>query len=254
MKKLTTRDLRAKKRQKIQMLTCYDYPTARMLNETDLDLILVGDSLGNVVLGYDTTIPVTPGVMELFGQAVRRGAPDKFLVVDMPFGSYATLAQGLRVGSRLFQKTNAEAVKLEGAHPVELQTIKRLTEIGVAVMGHIGLTPQSVHQMGGYFTHGKRPDRAQELRDEARRLQDAGCFSLVLECITEDLAQEITRDLEIPTIGIGSGPSTDGQVLVINDLLKINPDRPPKFVTPIAELYEQKKQLIEGYLKAQRQA
>jgi 3-methyl-2-oxobutanoate hydroxymethyltransferase len=246
--KLTTRDLRARKGKNLQMLTCYDYPTARLLNETSLDLILVGDSLGNVVLGYDTTIPVTLPVMELFGQAVRRGAPDKFVVLDMPFGSYASRTEGVRNGARLFQRTNAEAVKLEGAHPTDLAVIKRLTETGVAVMGHIGLTPQSVHQMGGYFTHGKLAARAQELRDEARRLQDAGCFSLVLECVTSELANEITAELEIPTIGIGSGAGTDGQVLVINDLLGLNPGRPPKFVTPVADLWAQKKALVEKHL------
>jgi len=252
MKKLTTRDIRALKGKNAQMLTCYDYQTARLLNETDVDMLLVGDSLGNVVLGFDTTVPVTPAMMTLFGQAVRRGAPDKFVIVDMPFGSYTTVGQGLKVGSRIFQATQAEAVKLEGAHATELATIKRLTEVGVAVMGHIGLTPQSVHQMGGYFTHGKRPDRAQELRDEARRLQDAGCFSIVLECITEDLSKQITEDLEIPTIGIGSGRDVDGQVLVINDLLKMGPDTPPKFVKPVADLYSFRKQHIEKYLKENR--
>lgn len=254
MKKLTTRDLRASKGKSLQMLTCYDYPTARMLNETAIDMLLVGDSLGNVVLGYDTTIPVTAQVMEVFGQAVCRGAPDKFVIVDMPFGSYGTVTQALRVGAQLFQKTGAQAVKLEGAYATELAAIKRLTEMGVAVMGHIGLTPQSVHQMGGYYIHGKTNDRAQAIRDEAMRLQDAGCFSIVLECVEEGLSTSITRELSIPTIGIGSGKNTDGQVLVINDLLKINPDRPPKFVTPIADLYSMKKQLIEQYLADQKKA
>ena len=254
MKKLNTRDIRAAKGKNLQMLTCYDYPTARMMNEVDVDMLLVGDSLGNVVLGYDTTIPVTPQVMELFGKAVRRGAPDKFLIMDMPFGSYGTIAQGLRVGARLFQQTGAEAVKLEGANPTELAVIKRLTEMGVAVMGHIGLTPQSVHQMGGYFIHGKTADRAQIIREEALRLQDAGCFSIVLECVEEKLSESITKELSIPTIGIGSGKNTDGQVLVINDLLKLNPDRPPKFVTPVADLYATKKSLVEKYLAEQKRS
>lgn len=192
--------------------------------------------------------------MELFGQAVRRGAPEKFIIVDMPFGSYGTVAQGLRVGARLFQQTGAEAVKLEGAHATELATIKRLTEMGVAVMGHIGLTPQSVHQMGGYYVHGKTADRAQALRDEALRLQDAGCFSVVLECVEAELAGRITQELSIPTIGIGSGKTTDGQVLVVNDLLKLNPDRPPKFVTPVADLYGTKKELLQKYLAEQKNA
>ncbi|MBY0518771.1 MAG: 3-methyl-2-oxobutanoate hydroxymethyltransferase [Bacteriovoracaceae bacterium] len=252
MKKHTTRDIRGLKGKKAQMLTCYDYQTACLLNETDVDMLLVGDSLGNVILGFDTTVLVTPSMMSLFGQAVRRGAPDKFLIIDMPFGSYATINQGLRVGTKLFQACNAEAVKLEGAHATELQTIKRLTEVGVAVMGHIGLTPQSVHQMGGYFTHGKKADRAKELKEEALRLQDAGCFSLVLECITPELSKEITESLEIPTIGIGSGMDVDAQVLVTNDLLKMGPKEPPKFVKPIADLYGMKKKLIEKYLKENR--
>lgn len=250
MKKLTTRDIR--KSQNLQMLTCYDFQTAQLLNETYIDLLLVGDSLGNVVLGLDTTVPVTPSMMSLFGQAVRRGAPDKFLIMDMPFGSYITLAQGLRTGTKLMQTTNAEAVKLEGAHATELATIKRLTEVGVAVMGHIGLTPQSVHQMGGYFTHGKTPDRARELKEEALRLQDAGCFSLVLECITPEISAEITSALEIPTIGIGSGEKVRGQVLVTNDLLKMGKHTPPKFVKPIADLYQTRLDLINKYLKEQR--
>lgn len=250
MKKLTTRDLR--KMERIQMLTCYDFQTAQLLNTTDVDMLLVGDSLGNVVLGFDTTVPVTPAMMSLFGRAVRKGAPEKFLVVDMPFGSYATVAQGLKVGARLMQETNCEAVKLEGAHETELKTIKRLTEVGVAVQGHIGLTPQSVHQMGGYFTHGKTPDRARELKDEALRLQDAGCFSIVLECITPEIAAQITEALEIPTIGIGSGKSVKGQVLVINDLLKMGPQTPPKFVTPVADLYQTRRELITKYLEENR--
>lgn len=252
MKKLTTRDIRALKGKNAQMLTCYDYQTARLLNETDVDLLLVGDSLGNVVLGFDTTVLVTPAMMALFGAAVKRGAPDKFTIIDMPFGSYATVSQGLKTGTKLMQMTNAEAVKLEGAHATELATIKRLTEVGVAVMGHIGLTPQSVHQMGGYFTHGKKPDRAKELIAEAKRLQDAGCFSIVLECITEEISKRITEELEIPTIGIGSGRDVDGQVLVINDLLKMGPDTPPKFVKPVADLYGERKKLIEKYLKENR--
>lgn len=250
MKKLTTRDIR--KSQNLQMLTCYDFQMAQLLNDTEVDLLLVGDSVGNVVLGLDTTVPVTPSMMSLFGQAVRRGAPDKFLIIDMPFGSYTTLAQGLRTGTKLMQTTNAEAVKLEGAHATELATIKRLTEVGVAVMGHIGLTPQSVHQMGGYFTHGKTPDRARELKEEALRLQDAGCFSIVLECITPEISAEITSALEIPTIGIGSGEKVRGQVLVTNDLLKMGQHTPPKFVKPIADLYQTRLDLINKYLKEQR--
>jgi 3-methyl-2-oxobutanoate hydroxymethyltransferase len=253
MKKLTTRDIKKMKGGKIQMLTCYDFQTARLFNELDVDLLLVGDSLGNVVLGFESTIPVTLDMMSIFGAAVKRGAPDKFVIVDMPFGSYPTLSSALKNASELFQRTAAEAVKLEGGNETEKQIIKRLTQMGVPVMGHIGLTPQSVHQLGGYYTHGKDEKNAKRLKDEALRLQDAGCFSLVLECVTEELAQEITKMLEIPTIGIGSGKGTDGQVLVTNDLLKLGPDRPPKFVTPITDLFSEKKKLLTQYLKDQRQ-
>lgn len=253
MKKHTVRDIRKAKSGKLQVLTCYDYQTATILNNSDLDMILVGDSLGNVILGYETTVEVTLNEMEVFTKAVRRGAPDKFLIADMPFGSYSTVGQGIQSATRLFQNTRAEAVKLEGAFPYQLKLIERLTQTGIAVMGHIGLTPQSVHQLGGYYTHGKSEDSAERLFKEAKALEAAGAFSLVLEMVEEKLAAEITRNLSIPTIGIGSGKSTDGQVLVINDLLKLGPKTPPKFCTPIADLYQMKKDLIARYLKDQRQ-
>ena len=252
MKKLNVRDIRKSKGEALQVLTCYDFQTAQLLNETDLEMILVGDSVGNVVLGYETTVEVTLGEMEIFGRAVKKGAPDKFVIVDLPFGTYATIKQGLQNGARLFQTTKAEAIKLEGAYPHELKLIERLTQIGVPVMGHIGLTPQSVHQLGGYYTHGKTESSAQRLLREAKALENAGVFSVVLEMVDESVAEEITRNLSIPTIGIGSGQKTDGQVLVINDLLKLGPERPPKFCRPMADLFQTKKELIEAYLKQQR--
>lgn len=252
MKKLNLRDIRKMKQGRIQMLTCYDFQTATLLNESDLDLILVGDSVGNVMLGYETTIEVTLTEMEIFGKAVRRGAPDKFLVLDLPFGSYSTIAQGIRSATQLFQATRAEAIKLEGAFPYQLKLIERLTQTGIPVMGHIGLTPQSVHQLGGYYTHGKNEDSATRLMSEAKALEKAGCFSLVLEMVEENLAAAITKALSIPTIGIGAGPKTDGQVLVINDLLKLGPKTPPKFCVPIADLYQTKKDLLQDYLKNAR--
>lgn len=252
MKKLNLRDIKKAKQKNLQMLTCYDFQTAQMLNTTDLDLILVGDSLGNVMLGYETTVEVTLTEMEVFGGAVRRGAPDKFLIIDLPFGSYSTVNQGIQSANRLFQKTKCEAIKLEGAFPYQLKLIERLTQTGIPVMGHIGLTPQSVHQLGGYFTHGKNEDDASRLMREAKALQDAGCFSIVLEMVQENVATEITNALSIPTIGIGSGKKTDGQVLVINDLLKLGPNQPPKFCTPVADLFSEKQKLITGYLKEQR--
>lgn len=252
MKKLNLRDIKKAKGKNLQMLTCYDFQTARMLNESELDLILVGDSVGNVILGYETTVEVTLTEMEIFGKAVRRGAPDKFLIMDMPFGSYSTVSQGVFSATKLFQSTKCEAIKLEGAFPYQLKLIERLTQTGIPVMGHIGLTPQSVHQLGGYFTHGKNEDDASRLIREAKALQAAGCFSIVLEMVEESVATKITNELLIPTIGIGSGRKTDGQVLVINDLLKMGPHTPPKFCVPIADLYQLRKDLINQYLVDQR--
>ena len=248
MKKLNLRDIRKSKQKNLQVLTCYDFQTATLLNQTNLDMILVGDSLGNVMLGYETTIEVSLIEMEIFASAVRRGAPDKFLIVDMPFGSYSTIPQGIHSATKLFQKTRAEAVKLEGAFPYQLKLIERLTQTGIPVMGHIGLTPQSVHQLGGYYTHGKNESSADRLMKEAKALEAAGVFALVLEMVEESVATEISKAISIPTIGIGSGKKTDGQVLVINDLLKLGPNMPPKFCTPIADLYETKKNLINQYL------
>jgi 3-methyl-2-oxobutanoate hydroxymethyltransferase len=252
MKKQNLRELRKSKNSNLQVLTCYDYQTATLLNQIDLDMILVGDSLGNVMLGYETTIEVTLNEMEIFAKAVRRGAPDKFLIVDMPFGSYSTIAQGIHSATKLFQVTKAEAIKLEGAFPYQLKLIERLTQTGIPVMGHLGLTPQSVHQLGGYYTHGKNQSSAEKLIQEARDLEKAGAFAIVLEMVEESVATEITKTLSIPTIGIGSGKKTDGQVLVINDLLKLGPLTPPKFCTPLIDLYALKKDLLTKYLTDQR--
>lgn len=251
MKKLNVRDIRKAKGGNLQVLTCYDFQTATILNESSLDMILVGDSVGNVILGYETTVEVTLEEMIIFGKAVRRGAPEKFLILDLPFGSYSTITQGIHSATRLFKETRAEAIKLEGAFPYQLQLIERLTQTGIPVMGHIGLTPQSVHQQGGYYVHGKTDASQDRLMKEAKALEAAGAFSLVLECVEENLATKISSELSIPTIGIGSGKKTDGQVLVINDLLKMGPKTPPKFCPPIADLYETKKNLIATYLRDQ---
>ena len=248
---LDTRKIRLHKKQKksLHMLTCYDFQTAQMLNETNLDLILVGDSLGNVILGYDHTIAVEISTMVLFSKAVKKGAPDKFVIADLPFGSYASMEIGLKNAIYLFQQSGAEAVKLEGAFPFELELITRLTQIGIPVMGHIGLTPQSVHEQGGYYTHGKDTSSQSRIMKEALALEEAGCFAIVLECVEEKLSEKITQKLKIPTIGIGSGKKTDGQVLVINDLLQMGKKTPPKFCQPIANFYQTKKKLITDYLK-----
>lgn len=257
MKKQTTRSIRRFKyipgsNYPLQMLTAYDYQTATLLDETELDLILVGDSLGNVILGMEHTVGVTVEMMQLFGRAVRLGAPHKFVVVDLPFGSYATLDRAIDNSIELFQKTECDALKLEGASPLNLDIIRRLTEIGIPVMGHIGLVPQSVHQLGGYFMQGKDEDSSKALEEDAYRLQEAGCFALVLECTEHQLSSRITKNLRIPTIGIGSGDQTDGQVLVINDLLRMGKKAPPSFCLPVANLYETKRDLIQTYLHKAR--
>jgi len=252
MKKHNVRDILKSKSTKLQVLTCYDYQTAQLLNDTDLDMILVGDSVGNVVLGYETTVEVTLEEMIIFGSAVRRGAPDKFLILDLPFGTYSTIGQGIQSATKLFKQTRAEAIKLEGAFPYQLKLIERLTQTGIPVMGHIGLTPQSVHQLGGYYTHGKNETSAEKLIHEAKALESSGCFSIVLEMVEESVAQRITNSISIPTIGIGAGKSTDGQVLVVNDLLKMGPRIPPKFCTPVADLYQLRSDLIKEYLARQR--
>lgn len=255
MKKLNTRLLKQAKRRygkHLNMLTAYDYQTATLLNTTDLDLILVGDSLGNVILGYDTTVEVSLDEMIVFASAVKRGAPNKFVVADMPFGTYTYLEQGLENATKLFQHSRVEAIKIEGASKNKYELIRRLTENGVAVMGHLGLTPQSVHEQGGYYTHGKDQETFDHLLEQAIELEQAGCFAIVLECVTADLAQTITNRLEIPTIGIGSGEQTDGQVLVINDLLKMGAQHPPSFCKPVADLYTLKHELISEYLNNSR--
>lgn len=252
MSKRSTRDLRVAKKHKtaktLSMLTCYDFQTAQMLDQTELDMILVGDSLGNVILGYETTVQVSLEEMIIFSSAVKRGAPQKFVIADLPFGTYSTFEDGIKNAQTLFQKSAVEAIKLEGAYPHQLDIIRRLVLCGIPVVGHIGLTPQSVHELGGYYTHGKNEADAERLLREAKALEEAGAFLVVLECVATPVAKEITKQLKIPTIGIGSGDSTDGQVLVLNDLLHLGKNDPPKFCKPIANLFEQKQKLITTYL------
>ncbi len=257
MKKiLTTKKIRKNKVGKgsepLQMLTCYDYQNACLLDNTELDLILVGDSLGNVVLGYDTTVEVSIEEMAIFTSAVKRGAKNTFVVGDLPFGTYSTLESALKNSIYLFQKSKVEALKLEGAFPHQLDIIKRLTQTGIPIMGHIGLTPQSVHQLGGYYVHGKKSKTAEALKKQAYDLEEAGCFAIVLECVEANLSEEITKSLSIPTIGIGSGTATDGQVLVLNDLLHMGPLPPPSFCKPVTNLYQVKKSYIDQYLSDQK--
>lgn len=235
-------------KKKITMLTAYDYPAAKLAEEAELDMLLVGDSLGMVVLGYDSTVKVTVNDMIHHGKAVRRGAPNTFMVVDMPFMSYhISLEESLIHARSIFQETDSQALKIEGASDGILTFTKRLTEAGIPVVGHLGLTPQTVNVLGGYKVQGKGKEAAEKLIDEAKQVEASGAIALVLECVPKDLANRVTEALTIPTIGIGAGVHCDGQVLVYHDILKYGVDRLPKFVQPYADLNTTVKQAIESY-------
>lgn len=231
MMKQTTDFLKMKQNnEKIVMLTAYDYPAAKLAEQSGVDMILVGDSLGMVVLGYDSTIPVTMEDMIHHTKAVKRGAPNTFIVVDMPFMSYhLSIRDTLINGARLIQETGAHAVKVEGADDV-INSIKALTGAGIPVVAHLGLTPQSVNVLGGYKVQGKSAEQAQKLIEDALKCEEAGAMAVVLECVPKQLAKEIQRRLTIPTIGIGAGIDCDGQVLVFHDVVNYGVDRAPKFV------------------------
>lgn len=247
-KKVTVHTLRERKaaKEKITALTAYDYPTARLVDEAGIDVLLVGDSLANVVLGYDTTLAVTLEDMLFCTRAVRRGAKRSLIVGDMPFGSYHTgLEAALTAAVRFVKEGGAEAVKLEGGRK-RAPLIERLVDNEIPVMGHIGLTPQSVHKMGGYKVQGKTVETAKQLLEDAVMLEKAGAFALVLEGVPGEIARMITERIEIPTIGIGAGAQCDGQILVLADALGLNFGHVPKFVREYANL----KTTISDALKA----
>jgi len=221
---------------RIACLSAYDYPTARLLDEAGVDILLVGDSLGMVVLGYESTLPVTIEELLHHARAVRRGAQRALVVADMPFGSYhVDLSEGLRNAVRFVKEAGAEAVKVEGGER-RIELIARLAEIEIPVMGHIGLTPQSLHALGGYRVQGRTPATAEQLLRDAHAVEAAGAFAVVLEAMPRELAAEITRELSIPTIGIGAGPDCDGQVLVLHDMLGLTFRPQPKFARRYADL------------------
>src|SRR5215467_1370576 len=226
------------KPEKITCLTAYDYPTARLLDEAGVDVILVGDSLSMVVLGHESTLPVTLEDMLHHTRAVRRGVRRALVVSDMPFGSYHTdTAESLRNAVRFVKEAGAEAVKVEGGER-RLELIARLTEAEIPVMGHVGLTPQSVNALGGYRVQGKTRDAAEHLIRDARAVEAAGAFAVVLEAVPRELAAQITRELRIPTIGIGAGPDCDGQILVLHDILGLTFRPVPKFARQYANVGE----------------
>lgn len=237
-KKVTIPDLQNKKREgkKITMLTAYDYPTAKLVDDAGIDSILVGDSLGMVVLGYDSTVPVTMDEMIHHAKAVRRGTKYAFLVGDMPFGSYQiSKEEAIRNAGRFMKEAGCDAIKLEGGNE-SLDATIAIVNAGIPVLGHLGLTPQTASKLGGFKVQGKDADAAKSILDQALKMEKAGCFAIVLECVPDKVAKLITEKLTIPTISCGAGPDCDGQVLVTNDLIGIFDRFVPKFVKQYIKL------------------
>jgi len=234
-------------KKKITCLTAYDYPTARLLDEAGVEVLLVGDSLGMVVLGYDSTLPVTLDEMLHHVRAVRRGTKRALLVADMPYGSFhVSTDESIRNAMRLIKEGGAEAVKIEGGER-RLELISRLVEAEIPVMGHVGLTPQSINALGGFHVQGKTVDAAKQLERDAKAVEAAGAFSVVLESVPRELAARITEKLRIPTIGIGAGPDCDGQVLVFHDLVGLTIGHKPKFARQYANLSGEISRAVEAY-------
>jgi 3-methyl-2-oxobutanoate hydroxymethyltransferase len=248
-KKITTPTFRLKKQhgEPITMLTAYDYPTALAVDQTEIDSILVGDSLGMVVLGYENTLPVTMADMLHHCRAVARGAHYALLIGDMPFMSYqASVSEAVQNAGRFLQEAGMDAVKLEGGRE-RLDAIEAIVAAGIPVMGHLGLTPQSVHQLGGFRAQGKSVQAAKRMLEDAIALQDAGCFGIVLESVPARLAELISQRLEIPTIGIGAGGGCDGQVLVTHDLIGLFDRFVPCFVKQYAHIHAEMSQALSAY-------
>jgi len=232
----------------IAMLTAYDAPSGRLADEAGADVVLVGDSLGTVVLGYDSTLPVTLDDMLHHGRAVVRGVQRALVVVDMPFMTFqVTAADALRNAGSILAETGAHAVKVEGGATIA-PTVRRLTEAGIPVMGHVGLTPQSVHQLGGFRVQAKDAQAARRLRDDCLALQDAGAFAVVLECIPAELAEVVSSQLTIPTIGIGAGVGCDGQVQVFHDILGLGGSKSPRHAKRYAEIGSAMTQALGDYV------
>ena len=251
---IRTTDLREIKRlgQRIACITAYDFPMARLADLAGIPLILVGDSLGNVVLGYETTVPVTMDDMLHHTKAVVRGAQNALIVSDMPFMSYQVdVKEAVRNAGRLMQEGGAHAVKLEGGRPI-VEAVKRITNAGIPVLGHLGLTPQSVNQLGGFRVQGKTVDEAQRLLNDADALQEAGAFGIVLEAVPGPLAEMVTKRLVIPTIGIGAGVGCDGQIQVLHDVLGIGM-RTPKHAKRYAELDQVIGMALSAYVNEVRE-
>jgi 3-methyl-2-oxobutanoate hydroxymethyltransferase len=230
------------------MITCYDYSFAKILSQTDIDSILVGDSLGMVIQGQDSTLPVTLDEMIYHTKIVKRGAENKKVICDMPFMSYqVSVKQAIKNAGRIMKETRADAVKMEGATEIILEAIYKLQQIGIPVIGHLGLTPQSFQVLGGYKVQGKDEVSANKILEDSIHLEKSGVFGIVLEMLPENLGKKITSQVKIPTIGIGAGRYTDGQVLVLQDMLGMNPDFNPKFLNKFLDLFSLVKNSVDTY-------
>ncbi len=255
VKKITTHTLQKMKAtgEKISMLTAYDYSFAGIIDGAGIDVILVGDSASNVMAGHETTLPITLDQMIYHAQSVIRAIDRCLVVVDLPFGSYQSNSEiALASAVRIMKETGAHAIKLEGGEEV-MDSIKRIVSAGIPVMGHLGLTPQSIYKFGTYNVRAKEDEEALKLRHDAQLLQDAGCFALVLEKIPATLAKEVTASLTIPTIGIGAGKHCDGQVLVMHDMLGINTEFKPRFLRRYLNIFEQATTAVQQYISDVKQ-
>ena len=249
--KVTTHVLQEMKlrEKKISMLTAYDYSMARIVDNAGIDVILVGDSAANVMAGYKTTLPITLNEMIYHASSVMRGVKRALVVVDLPFGTYqGNSREALLSAIRIMKESNANAVKLEGGKEI-IESIDRILSAGIPVMGHLGLTPQSINKFGTYVVRATQEEEAQKLVEDAHLLAEAGCFAIVLEKIPAILAEKVTREIKIPTIGIGAGSKVDGQVLVLHDMLGINQEFSPRFLRRYHNLYEEIKGSVEAYIR-----
>ncbi len=250
VRKVTTHVLHEMKlrNEKIAMLTAYDYSMARIIDNAGIDIILVGDSASNVMAGHETTIPITLDEMIYHGSSVVRAVKRALVVVDLPFGTYqGNSKQALSSAIRIMKETGAHAIKMEGGLEIK-ESIVRILSAGIPVMGHLGLTPQSIHKFGTYVVRAKKEKEAQKLIEDAYTLEETGCFAIVLEKIPSTLSSQVTKNIKIPTIGIGAGPSTDGQVLVIHDLLGITQEFSPRFLRRYHNLFTEIKGAVRNYI------
>lgn len=250
IKKMTTHQLQAMKDrgEKISMLTAYDYSYAKIVDDAGIDVILVGDSASNVMAGHDSTLPITLDHMIYHAQSVIRAVDRAFVVVDLPFGSYqGNSSEALRSAIRIMKESGAHSVKLEGGSEV-IESVKRILSAGIPVMGHLGLTPQSIYKFGTYTVRAKELEEAAKLKEDAKLLEEAGCYAIVLEKIPAKLAKEVAESLSIPVIGIGAGSDVDGQVLVLHDMLGVTKEFSPRFLRRYLNLYDDMKGAVEQYI------